>query len=71
MAMSMTELATGPAIACPNPGCARSFACDACMHGHLVRRHNARYVDAFGPTHESLVDFCAEHAACSPSMLGI
>jgi hypothetical protein len=41
------------------------------MHGHLVRRHNARYADAFGAQHEAYVDFCPQHAACSPSMLGL
>lgn len=71
MAMSATDLRSEAAITCPTPGCARSFACDACMHGHLLRRHNARYVDAFGPVHDAFVDFCDGHAACSTSMLGI
>jgi len=68
---SLSDYATGRLVNCPAVGCERAFACDACLHGHLGRRHDARYVDAFGPHDAALVDFCPQHASCSPSMLGL
>lgn len=58
-------------MTCPRPGCDRTFACDACMHAHLVRRYNVRYAEVFGPVSEAFVHFCDEHEGVSPSMLGI
>ncbi|HEV8361232.1 MAG TPA: hypothetical protein VGR28_12340 [Candidatus Thermoplasmatota archaeon] len=56
---------------CPMDGCELEFRCDACLHVHLVSSYNVRYVDVFGPHDEAWLDFCDDHAACTPSMLGL
>lgn len=58
-------------VKCPDPACGRTFACDACLHAHLLRRHNVRYGEVFGPTHEAWLSFCEQHADVSPTMLGL
>jgi hypothetical protein len=58
-------------VRCPNPGCARTFTCDACLHVHLMRSYRVKYADAFGAPHEAWLDFCEEHAHFTPSMLGL
>ena len=55
---------------CPKQGCERTFTCDACLHTHLVRRYKVRYAEVFGRVNDAWVEFCDDHADCSPSMLG-
>ena len=58
-------------VRCPMAGCTRVFACDACMHAHLMRNYRLGYAEVFGPNQEAWVDFCDDHAACTPSALGL
>lgn len=71
MAMSTTVDVEASTMSCPNPACTRSFACDACLHAHLVRRHDARYADAFGRVDEAFLHFCDDHGGFTASMLGL
>lgn len=73
MAMSTLDPAALHAtdMRCPTPACARTFGCDACLHAHLLRRHQARYSEAFGRVDEAFLGFCDEHVGVSPSMLGM
>lgn len=66
--VDMPDTRTTP-VRCP--ACQQTFACDACLHVHLVRRYNTRYADVFGRTPEAFVAFCERHADCSPAMLGL
>lgn len=66
-----TTTAPTAGVRCPNPGCARTFSCDGCLHAHLVRRYQVRYADAFGPVHDAWIEFCDDHRGMSPSALGL
>jgi hypothetical protein len=68
--METTSVWESRLVKCPNPTCSRTFACDACLHVHLVRTYNVRWVDAFGPTQDAWVEFCDGHEDFTPSMLG-
>lgn len=56
----------------PCPGChERAFACDACLHRHLVERHAVRYSDVFGHAPEGWTQLCTTHSACLRTMMGL
>lgn len=73
MAMSSQELTGLQAseMPCPNPACERTFACDACLHAHLVRRYGKRYGEVFGRVDEAFLHFCPGHQGVSPTLLGL
>lgn len=48
-----------------------AYGCDACMHAHLLRRHDVRYSEVFGPAMDPWTQLCKTHATCVGSMLGM
>lgn len=49
-------------VPCPATGCPDAFDCDACLAGHLRRRHDVAYGEVFGQAQLGLIDLCTRHA---------